>query len=210
MKKRVFWQWFAVLILGSLSALNPGYAQEAPGTSPALEPLWNQVYAQPQDFSVACMPLGDPSGAVTYQPLEAFPLISVSKLLIFIEYARRVDAGQIELDEMVNVSTLNRYDLPRTDTGAHERFLERYPPETRSISLWEVAALGMIQDSSNAAADYLLERLEPVDWDSLYAMLNVTDTGYPHSLNIIPLLMNNHETGLPALVDVPIAVGGGG
>jgi hypothetical protein len=202
MKEHIWWL-FAVLVIGSAASLNPGYAQEAPGNSPALEPLWNQALAQPDDFGVACMPLGDPSGAVTYQPLEAFPLISVSKLLIFIEYARRVDAGVIALDETVNVATLNRYDLPRTDTGAHERFLERYPPDVRSISLWDVAALGMIQDSSNAAADFLLERLEPVDWDSLYAMLGVTDTGYPHSLNMIPLLMNNHETGQPALLDIP-------
>lgn len=164
--------------------------------------LWAQVIDQPQDFSVACMPLRPTSQTVMFGT-DAFPLASVSKLLIFIEYALRIDAGEIPLDEMVLVETLERYNLPRTDRGAHDRFMEIYPEETTTLPLWDVATQGMMQYSSNAASDYLLDRLTPVDWAALYSTLQLYDTTVPHSLTMIPLLMNNHETGRAADEDVP-------
>jgi hypothetical protein len=148
------------------------------------------------------MPLGNRNAITLYNATEPFPLASVSKLLIFIEFARRVDAGTLSLDELVEVETLNRYDLPRTNRNAHERFLEQYPPDTQSIRLWDIAATGMMQYSSNAAADFLLERLGYIDWTSLYQRLNLNGTGYPHSMSMIPLLMTNHETGQATAADV--------
>jgi hypothetical protein len=156
--------------------------------------LWGQVMAQPEDFSVACMPVRSTGQTVMFGT-DVFPLASVSKLLTFLEYAIRVDAGDIPLDEMVRVEDLERYNLPRTDRGAHDRFMQTYPEGTTVLPLWDVATEGMIQYSSNAAADYLLDRLAPVDWTALYATLQLYDTSEPNSLTMIPLLMNNHETG---------------
>ena len=62
-----------------------------------------------------------------YNSTEPFPLASVSKLLIFIEYARQVAAGVIPTDEMVPIETLNLYDVPRSNAGAHQQFLAEYP-----------------------------------------------------------------------------------
>jgi beta-lactamase class A len=163
--------------------------------------LWRQVMAQPKDFSVACMPLRSTGQTVIFGT-DVFPLASVSKLLVFIEYAIRVDAGDIPLDEMVRVDDLERYNLPRTDRGAHDRFLQTYPEGTTVLPLWDVATEGMIQYSSNAAADYLLDRLAPVDWSALYATLQLYDTSEPNSLTMIPLLMNNHEAGRATEEDV--------
>jgi hypothetical protein len=163
--------------------------------------FWSQVMAQPEDFSVACMPLRSTAQTVMFGT-DAFPLASVSKLLIFLEYAIRVDAGEIPLDEMVNVDELERYNLPRTDRGAHDRFMETYSEGTTALTLWDVATEGMIQYSSNAAADYLLDRLGTVDWSELYATLQLYDTSEPNSLTMIPLLMNNHETGRATEEDV--------
>ncbi len=170
--------------------------------SPALTLLWEQAAAQPDDYAVACLPLANPSRTITRNGQERFPLASVSKLLIFIAYAERLAAGAIRLEERVDVGRLDRYNLPRTDRGAHDRFMRIYPEGTTSISLWDVAATGMMQYSSNAASDYLLERLQPVDWQSLYVRLSLTNTGYPHSLTMIPLLMNNHELGRVGLDDI--------
>ncbi|MFN8529718.1 MAG: serine hydrolase [Anaerolineae bacterium] len=160
--------------------------------------LWAQIYAQPEDVEVGCVPLDDPAAAFTYQSDIPFPLASVSKLLIFIEYARRLDAGLIPQNTLVSVATLDLYNLPRTDRGAHDRFMQQYPEGTTQIPLWEVA-VGMIRFSSNAAADYLLTVMAPIDWDTLYQVLGVTETGYPHPLTMIPLLMNNHVTGKATL-----------
>jgi len=156
--------------------------------------LWAQTMAQPDNFAVACMPLNHQSQTVLYNG-SRFPLASVSKLLIFIEYAARVDTGVIPLDEPVSVATLELYNLPRTDRGAHDRFLESYPSGTTSITLWDLAVDGMMQYSSNAASDYLLERMAPIDWNALFTKLGLYDSSPPNSLTMIPLLMNNHVDG---------------
>jgi hypothetical protein len=79
--------------------------------------------------------------------------------------------------------------------------MEQYPAHTTTLSLWDVA-VGMVQYSSNAASDYLLDRLAPADWGSLYRTLALRGTDLPHSLTLIPLLMNNHETGKAQLSEV--------
>lgn len=160
-----------------------------------LDLLWTQVHDHPNDFAVACIPLNDRARTVLYNPNERFPLASVSKLLIFIEYARRVDGGGISRDEQVDVAELNRYALARTDRGAHDDFMDTYGAGVQQIPLWDVAAIGMMRYSSNAASDYMLARLDPVDWNALYTQLYMSSTDPPHPLSMIPLLMNNHETG---------------
>ncbi len=164
--------------------------------------LWAQAMSQPHDFSVACMPMRVTAPTVMFGT-DAFPLASVSKLLIFLEYAIRIDSGEIPLNEMVSVEMLERYNLPRTDRGAHDRFMQTYPEDTTMLTLWDVATEGMMQYSSNAASDYLLDRLSPVDWSALYSTLQLYDTTEPNSLTMIPLLMNNHETGRADEDNVP-------
>lgn len=193
--------FFALPVL--ILSVIPAYAQGPSTMEPDLEALWSQVHSQPDDFSVACMPLANRLSAVQYNADSPFPLASVSKLLIFIEYARRVDAGLISLDEMVSVKILNTYDLPRSNSNAHREFLDQYESQIQAISLWDIASVGMIQYSSNAAADFLLDHLDVVDWDSLYRILSVTDTNYPHAMSAIALLMNNHETGRADRSEVP-------
>lgn len=192
-----------IVILVLAVGVIPSYAQEAENPDLALDLLWEQVHAQPDDFSAACKPLAEGVSITQYNANVPFPLASVSKLLIFLEYARRVDAGLITLHEMVDVRELNHYDLPRSNSDAHEEFLSQYDLGTRTISLWDVAAVGMIQYSSNAAADFMLDRLAPIDWDSLYQSLQLTSTDYPHSLSAIALLMTNHADGRATQMDVP-------
>ncbi len=179
----------------STSVTVPNIAQDRINTNPDLTHIWEHVFAQPRDFSMACMLLNAPENALYYNSDSTFPLASVTKLLIFIEYARQVYADIIPMEELVNIDILNRYSVPGTDTGSHDRFIAQYPRDTRYISLWEIASLGMIQFSSNAASDYMLDRLGTVNWDALYESLDITNTTSPHPLNMIPLLMNNHDDG---------------
>lgn len=199
-------KWSKVLLVLTVVSLGvwPARAQQSDETDTPLTVLWDQVHAQPDDFGAACMSLNNPSGAVLYNAAEVFPLASVYKLLILLEYARRVDEGTLSLSEMVPIEDLNVYNIPGTNGGAHEQFMAQYPAEITSISLWAVAAKGMIQYSSNAAADYMLARLQPVDWTSLYQILDLTNTSTPMPFGVIAMLMGNHETGQAALADVPL------
>ncbi|MEM6527721.1 MAG: serine hydrolase [Chloroflexota bacterium] len=167
-----------------------------------LELLWSQARRQPEDFAVACVPLYNPIESVIYNGDEPFPLASVGKLVTYVEYARQVDAGRISLGEVVSTPVLDLYALPRTDGGAHQRYMASFEEEVRSLSLWEVASEGMMGYSSNAASDYLLARLESVNWNAFYTDLNMHQTTPPHPLNMVPVMMSNHETGRLELDDV--------
>lgn len=195
--------FLALIALFYLCAL-PAQAQQSIPADLDLALVWEQVHAQPDDFSAACQPLSDVIALdpVLYNAEERFPLASVAKLMVLIEYAQQVDEGHITLSELVDIGTLNLYDLPRTDGGAHRQFLDLYPPGAYRVTLWDVAAIGMIQYSSNAASDYLLDRLRPVNWSGLYGKLDIHDTSYPHPLGMVALLMNNHETGRAVMADV--------
>ena len=193
----IFFLSFTLLVIAP-TATN---AQASPIGADELTLIWEQIAAQPDDVGIGCYPLDNPASTVLYNANEVFPLASVTKLLIFIEYARRLDTGELTFGELVNVDELDRYNLPRTDRGAHDRFMAQYPANIQQISLWEMA-LGMVQYSSNAASDYLLDLLNPIDWDSLYRLLGLNNTDYPNSLTMIPLLMNNHITGKATLSEV--------
>lgn len=161
-----------------------------------LDLILEQIEYQYQDFAMGCLPLNNPEQLVIHNPTTRFPLASVAKLLIFIEYVERVVEGKIPFSETVSLETLNRYALPRTDRGSHDRFLASYSTPPDIISLWEIATVGMMTYSSNPASDYLLTRLGNTDWDDLYIRLGITATDHPHPLTSIPFLMNNHENGI--------------
>lgn len=177
-------------------------AQTATPVPEEIDLLWQTAMAQPDDFGVACAVLdGQDDSAVLYND-ASFPLASVSKLLILIAYAQRLEDASIAFDETVPVETLSQYNLPRTDRGAHDRFMAQYAEDVTALPLWDVAVDGMMQYSSNAAADYLLDRLAPIDWATLYTNLGIVDTDFPNSLTMIPLLMNNHDTGLATQAEI--------
>lgn len=213
---RYGWLWALVVLAVGLTPpgvtaapVTPGRRELPANLPPEIELIWTHAVAQPQDIAIDCMPLNHPGRTVTYNG-DTFPLASIAKILILIEYASRVDTGLIPLDERVNVATLEQYNLPRTDRGAHDRFMATYPVGTTTLPLWDVATEGMIQYSSNAASDYLLDRLAPIDWQPLFNQLALFDTRPPHRLTMIPLLMNNHETGLAlpdALPDLSLTLG---
>ena len=76
------WRWLILLIVLSVGVQFSAAQEELPDILADLSLFWEQVADQPDDFSVACMPLGDSARAVIYNS-EPFPLASVSKLLIF-------------------------------------------------------------------------------------------------------------------------------
>jgi D-alanyl-D-alanine carboxypeptidase len=192
-----------LLRLGGLIglALSLASAPVAVMQDTSLNLLWGQATAQPEDFAIGCERLDAGQGSILFNADAAFPIASISKVLIFMAYAGRLEAGSIPLDETVAANTLDRYNLPRTDRGAHDLFMEQYPADTQMLPLWDVA-VGMVKYSSNAASDYLLDRLAPLDWGSLFQTLSITGSTLPHSLTMIPLLMNNHETGKAEQADL--------
>lgn len=88
------------------------------------------------------------------------PLASAVKVVHLAAYAQAVDAGRLDPNERVPVSEWERWYLPDTDGFAHPRALERLGVDdpTDTVTLDEIVS-AMIQESDNAAPDYLADRL---------------------------------------------------
>ncbi|WP_159470528.1 serine hydrolase [Dyadobacter sp. 3J3] len=91
---------------------------------------------------------------------KMMPLASTVKIILAIEYARQAAAGEIDADEMVPVAELEKFHVANTDGGAHESWLASVSAKItdQKISIREISK-GMIRFSSNANAEWLLDKL---------------------------------------------------
>ncbi|MEI3599368.1 MULTISPECIES: serine hydrolase [unclassified Oceanobacillus] len=99
---------------------------------------------------------------IAYQSDIVHPLASTVKIIIALEYAMQVEAGELDKDQLVPLADLNRFYFEGTDGFAHETWLESIHTagkiKDEQVPLHEVAK-GMITYSSNANTDYLLHLL---------------------------------------------------
>ena len=87
---------------------------------------------------------------------EPQPTASANKVVPLAAYARAVANGELDPQERVPVAEWERWYLPGTDGGAHDRALARLGGEAVTLDQ-KVSA--MIRESDNAVPDYLRERL---------------------------------------------------
>lgn len=90
------------------------------------------------------------------------PLASTVKIIIAIEFARQAAAKRIDSNEHVKLSELDKYLIKNTDGGAHAAWLKHINNseliKNNSVTIAEIAR-GMIQFSSNANSEYLMDKL---------------------------------------------------
>jgi D-alanyl-D-alanine carboxypeptidase len=90
------------------------------------------------------------------------PLASTVKIIIAIEYSRQISGGLINKSERVKINELNKYYFPSTDGGAHSLWLNEMTKAKKIIQesvLIDDVVMGMIRFSTNANAEFLIDRL---------------------------------------------------
>lgn len=93
---------------------------------------------------------------------KLMPLASTVKIMVAIEFAQQSAKDMINENSYVSLNELDKYYIPNTDGGAHPAWLD-YAKKNKlikgdSVKLVDVAR-GMIIFSSNANAEYLMDRL---------------------------------------------------
>ena len=173
-----------MLILLSL----PLQAQEPP-------PGLDFIAENSDSVAVLCYTPGADDSGFTLNADERFTLASTYKLVILGEMARQIDSGLIAPDERVPVEDVNAYWLPGTDGGMHQAWLDTLSPDQQNVTLADIA-YGMIAFSSNAAPDYLLERLGTEGFPVLFEQFGLDNTDLPAGGYLgFYLAYDNHETG---------------
>jgi hypothetical protein len=148
-------------------------------------------------------------GLVAYQPGQeaqgvflnadvAMPLASVVKLIHLVAYVEAVAAGELNPLERVTLEALEAYYLPNLDLGSHNRAVEEleengrvFPTIPPTVLLEDVAWM-MIRHSSNAATDYLHQRLGQVRLEQTAQQVGLTRQTAPCPFVGQFLAMANH------------------
>ena len=93
---------------------------------------------------------------------RVMPLASTVKILIAVEFAKQAGNNIFDLNGYVPLSELDKYYIPNTDGNAHPKWLKHEKQlghiKNDSIRMIDVAR-GMIQFSSNANTEYLMDTL---------------------------------------------------
>ncbi|MEE2059267.1 serine hydrolase [Rhodococcus artemisiae] len=87
------------------------------------------------------------------------PLASAVKVVHLAAYAQAVADGTLDPAEQIPVAEWERWYLPDTDGGAHPAALERLGVTAEGTVALDDLVTAMIQESDNAAPDYLRDRL---------------------------------------------------
>ncbi len=134
-----------------------------------------------------------------YYSNRMMPLASTVKIAIAIEYAYQAAHDNLDPDEMVALSELEKYYLPDTDGGAYKSWLEglKQKKYNRMVPLQEVAD-GMMRYSSNANTEYLCDRLGLKKINDRIESMGVKDHSeiyYFVSALLIPSVVFSDKTG---------------
>jgi D-alanyl-D-alanine carboxypeptidase len=99
---------------------------------------------------------------VAHNQNSVMPLASTVKTIVAIEFAKQASKKIIDTSKLISLNQLKKYYLANTDGGAHEGWINQSKQkkliQNDSIALMHVAR-GMIQFSSNANTDYLIDLL---------------------------------------------------
>jgi len=147
----------------------PASCAPAPPADPLSDQGWlGLLAATPDDVALVVDDgRGAPDSVVSHAPERPMPLASAVKIVHVAAYGRAVAEGRTDPDEPVRVADWERWYLP-ADGGAHIASLDALGiPRTergvaadpeRTVPLSSLVAV-MVQQSDNAAADYLRDRL---------------------------------------------------
>lgn len=124
---------------------------------------------------------------------EVIPLASMMKLMIAVEFAKQSADGTIKADQKIPLSDLEAYYLKDTDGSAYPNWIrylkEKNLIQNNQITLEQVAK-GMLQFSSNANADYLIDKLGLENINQTIKNLQL-----PHHQEIYPLVSSLYVAG---------------
>lgn len=123
---------------------------------------------------------------ISYHAEVQRPLASTAKLIVAVEFARQLVNKSLEQDEEIALEELQRFYIPGSDGGAHEKWLESVKAQNKisegRVTLFEIAR-GMLIQSSNANMEFLMQRLglDAINANLQHLAMNSHDRLFPFS-----------------------------
>jgi D-alanyl-D-alanine carboxypeptidase len=155
MLKAVLWVIGIILLIVAMGAAWGTYY-----FSPKADRILDFVSKHPEKSAIMVIYNGE---VIAEQNADTvMPLASAVKTIIAIEFAHQAASGVVDTTTMVDTMDLDKFYIPETDGGAHQKWLNTLRDNKQiidgKVSLMQVAK-GMIHYSSNANSEYLMHVL---------------------------------------------------
>ena len=148
---------------------------------------------------------------VAHQATTPFPLASAAKVVHLTAYGAAVAGGRIRGDEPVALTDWERWFVPGTDAGAHAASLRRLGVPPGGTATVDQLVTAMVQESDNAAADWLRARLGDDALRAAARSAGWTDVDLPSFSGAVARLALPEQVppgaGRPQLADLEAALG---
>lgn len=195
------WDTFAVMY-DNLTAMREGGQVAEEMRYP--EDLLEYVAAHPEKASLATYAVGARDRGVFFQADVRRPVSSATHLLLLAEYARQVEADQLDSNRRVALDSLAVYALPGGGRGAHEQALARwreedYVRDDSTVALRRVVD-AITQFGDDAAADWFMTLLGRTRVEALPRQWGLSGSDPPMPSSGLYLSWSNHTqtTSVPA------------
>ncbi|ENQ3078878.1 TPA: serine hydrolase [Bacillus pseudomycoides] len=157
------------------------------------DPVMEYLKTHKTDKNVSFILQRDGKNLVSINSDEVIPLASMMKLMIAVEFAKQSAEGTIQADQQIPLSDLEAYYVKDTDGSAHPDWIhylkEKNFIQNNQVTLEQVTK-GMLQFSSNANADYLIDKLGLENINQTIKNLQL-----PHHQEIYPLVSSLYVSG---------------
>ncbi|MGG2014178.1 serine hydrolase [Bacillus sp. S10(2024)] len=157
------------------------------------DPVMEYLKTHKADKNVSFILQRDGKNLVSINSDEVIPLASMMKLMIAVEFAKQSAERTIKADQQIPLSDLEAYYVKDTDGSAHPDWIhylkEKNLIQNNQVTLEQVAK-GMLQFSSNANADYLIDKLGLENINQTIKNLQL-----PHHQEIYPLVSSLYVAG---------------
>jgi len=157
--------------------------QEWVAKTQSLKGLTEYIGQQPERVSVASIAIENPDSSILYNEHTPRTMGILSNIFTVIEYARQVEAGELDPNEQVSLSEVAHYQLPYMDASNHSTAVEQLEDREMISDQNSVAIADLVQVSVEfndlAASDYLFFRFGSARLDSLLDRLNIEETESP-------------------------------
>lgn len=131
------------------------------------------------------------------------PLASSVKIIVAIEYAQQVADSIVNPNTMVDTNIINRYYIPNTDGGAQPEWIKSQIAQNKiadsKVSIEQIAK-GMIDFSSNANTEYLIDLLTVDSLNKRIEKLGIqTHDSFYYFISALYVLKDNNIEQLEAM-----------
>ena len=119
-------------------------------------PAIRYLFENPEDVALVVYQVGYEGIGFFHNADQPMPLASVSKLVQLVAYGDAIESGYLNPNDRVDLAILERYYLPRSDLGSHNRALDELDSDNLILDdlIWM-----MLRYSANSAVDYLHDQV---------------------------------------------------